>query len=202
MTDVILLGLDDVPEIVALHSVALADDILPAFGPDVLARFYTSILSSDNAFAIGVRDSAGLAGFMLVALGAPSFFDLARIPLSTLASKTTALLLRRPLLIADALISAFQSGMQPEAECEISYIAVAPRCQGQGTGRRLVDGLRVQMAVRNIMVCRTKTLSENRHVVRLYQRAFAEVKVVGGYKSVRRSYVFLLLHRGELNTNV
>jgi ribosomal protein S18 acetylase RimI-like enzyme len=182
-------------EVASLHRRALPDDILPALGEEVLRRYYDGMLASGRAALIGARSGGRLAGFILVSFAGPSIAQALRGSLGHLLRRAAAAALRRPMLLLDAAASVAKAGAQPEAESEISYIAVDPREQGRGVGTALVARLDQYLGERGIGTCRTKTLVGNRHVIDLYSKHFARVEVKGEYHAFRRRYMFLLLSR-------
>ena len=130
------ISLDDLNDVVKIHSMALPDDVLPNLGITLLDRYYKSVVDDKSQLIVGSWHDGHLLGYCLT-----SKKD---ITLTKLFSSVTGLLslttlmLSRPGLFYSGLKQAMKTSPLETDEAEIAFIAVSPKHQGNGVGKAMI----------------------------------------------------------------
>ena len=183
----------DIPDLARIHHRALPDDFLPSLGQDFLeAVYYPAALLSQYGRTLVIEQDSSVAGFVTVAHESDLFSqDVLRNQWHMIARYAIRAALRKPFHVlksAEVLGSVLFSTPDP-VKGEIVFIALAPEFQGQGLGRMLVTAALEYLKSQGYTECRTKTLTTNIHVIRMYEKMGWQVR--NRMRLIGREYVIV-----------
>jgi ribosomal protein S18 acetylase RimI-like enzyme len=167
-------GSAHIPALARIHYNALHEDYLPSLGLDYLDRvYYPAALDSEHAVTVIALVGGKPVGFSTIAHNSGRFTsDVTAGRYPTLARYALRAALRSPNHLLKSVQVAWSSlHSKPDpVPAEIVFIAVDAEYQGRGIGKELVLQSLAYVKQQGMSYCRTKTLAENAHVIRMYTR--------------------------------
>ncbi len=131
------ISINELSDVVNIHSAALPDDVLPSLGKTLLTKFYQSAIEDCSQRIFGGFSDGRLLGYCLISkrhLGLMKLF----FSFQGLCS-LSALLLSRPQLFYSGLKQAMRTLPLKSDTAEIAFFVVSPAHQGGGIGKAMLD---------------------------------------------------------------
>ncbi|MBX9780059.1 MAG: GNAT family N-acetyltransferase [Chitinophagaceae bacterium] len=187
-----LLLIDEVDSIVDLHCRALPDDFFPKFDRRVIKEYYRNSFRYNDGFIMGVKYQNRLLSFVYLSEGRNNFFKLILSPsFPFLLLNLIRVIFESPSLILNLLISLFNGNEYKKYRSQVAYIATDPEFQNKGIGVKILIATSTEAVKRNIHNCFTKTLSKNKHVIKMYSKIFEDSKIEKTFSDYKRNYTII-----------
>jgi ribosomal protein S18 acetylase RimI-like enzyme len=124
---------DDLPAVIAIHSVSLENDLLPKLGKKTMQAYYTMLLK--DHFIIVYEEGNWISGFLALTVGSKEnkkfFFQNLKLFLVKF--------IQHPNLLMETIWMAFSSRHIPYKYPEISFIAIDRPNRSLGIGSTLIS---------------------------------------------------------------
>lgn len=169
------LSAGELDDVVKIHMVALPDDVLPKLGKQTLINYYESVLADKSQHLFGVVSDKRVLGFCLVSIGRIGLWRLF-CSFRGLFSLVT-LMACHPRIFYSGVKQAMRTLPLDTGAAEISFIAVAPACQGMGLGKSLLD-YAIQIC-KDEKVATMQTKTSNQQLRDFYLHEYGAVEVDG-----------------------
>ena len=164
--------LDDIPEIVQIHTLAFPGFFMTILGPSFLAKYYRRVLAYDSGVFLIQEGPEGMEGFVSGFLHPNRFYrEMREFPTDFLLSILLRLTFSPwllPRLCASYMEARRSSDPGPRDECELSSIAVRPAMAGRGLGKGLLRAFVTAVQGRAASVILTTDAQDNAAVNRFY----------------------------------
>ena len=173
----------DFNNLASIHSAALPEDVLPAFGLTVLENFYKKAIDlKSNRFVVAKKQDK-VIGFILLSKESINLFEII-LSYSFLCGIFRVIFFKpsKILVAFSQIINKVPLGIDA---LEITYIAVMPEYQGFGVGGRLLKHIPLIVKYSNIKYIETKTSNEK--LLNYYIKTF-NAKLVHQFRSWNNNY--------------
>lgn len=136
---------DDAAAVAAIRTTAVREGLLAILGPAAGRAFFSVAIVDPDTFGFVTEDGQGINGFVLLTtaalrierravLGTPRLWPRALLAVRAHGTFRRGLRLLRAIARPDRILAA-----DPEPRLRLLDVAVDPRAQGQGLGRRLLE---------------------------------------------------------------
>jgi ribosomal protein S18 acetylase RimI-like enzyme len=158
--------------VASLHATQISEGFLPTLGSTFLRRLYRRIRRSSTSFVLVAEKDGRVVGFIAGSADVGALYREFLVRDGLVAAVTAAPQLVRSLrrvleTMRHGASNAAGTGRGPE----LLAIAVAPECQGRGTGRQLVASFLEEVAARGSDAAYVVVGSDNRPAIALYEQA-------------------------------
>lgn len=166
---------DQIRQIYNLHSTALPDDVMPAFGISVTKAYLNTLNSQDTGVVLTAESEGRVIGYIALRFKEFSMAGcVGFIGILTFLGRA----LRRPGLLLRLFAQLRLRVKNPELSAEIDFFVVDPEFRGQSVGSRLVDLAETAASEKGCNSIFTKT--SNERLFGYYVRA-KEARLIDAY---------------------